>query len=166
VPRLNATVADVRALVHALRPPHLDEFGLAASVVELAARLSTPEVPVLADARDIPELSAAVDVAAYRIIAEALTNAVRHASASSVRVVVTIEGGSLAIEVRDDGRGVPDEPMPGLGLASMRLRAEELGGTLRMSTGQAGTSVLARIPLVSPSSAGAGAVPRVPVRLS
>ena len=166
VPRLNATVADVRTLVHALRPPNLDEFGLSASVLELAARLSTPEVPVLAEVADVPELSAAVDVAAYRIVAEAVTNAVRHARASLVRVVLTTDGSSLAIEVTDDGCGVPAEPVPGLGLSSMRLRAEELGGALRISTGEAGTSVLARIPMASPSSAGAGSVPRVPVHLS
>ena len=99
-------------------------------------------------------------------VAEAVTNAVRHARASLVRVVLTTDGSSLAIEVTDDGCGVPAEPVPGLGLSSMRLRAEELGGALRISTGEAGTSVLARIPMASPSSAGAGSVPRVPVHLS
>lgn len=165
VPRLNATVADVRALVHELRPPNLDEFGLAASVLELAARLSTPEVPVRAEVADVPGLSAALDVAAYRIVAEAVTNAVRHARASHVDVSLTAAGSSLVIEVTDDGCGVPAEPVRGLGLTSMRLRAEELGGELRISTTEAGTSVLARIPMVQPSRTAADAL-QVPVRLS
>jgi signal transduction histidine kinase len=151
VPRLNATVGDVRSLVHELRPPNLDEFGLAASVHELAARMSTPEVLVKANIAGLPELSAALDVAAYRIVAEAVTNAVRHGEASEVTVRLAVAAGTLEIEVTDDGRGLPAEPVPGLGLASMLLRAEELGGELRVSTQAGGTSVLARIPVAAPA---------------
>jgi two-component system NarL family sensor kinase len=152
VPRLNATVGDVRSLVHELRPPSLDELGLTTSVRELAARMSTPDVPVHANVVNLPEFSAAVDVAAYRIVSEAVTNAVRHARASRVDVRLSLEGSSLDIQVTDDGCGLPSEPVPGLGLTSMRLRAEELGGELQVSTSKAGTSVLARIPRTPPPS--------------
>lgn len=148
-PRLNATVGDVRALVHELRPPNLDEFGLAASVAELAVRMSTPEVAVNADVPQLMGLSAALDVAAYRIVAEAVTNAVRHAGASVVDVRLAVMGNTLELEVSDDGCGLPADPVPGLGLASMRLRAEELGGELTVSTGSGGTRVNAQLPLTA-----------------
>jgi signal transduction histidine kinase len=150
-PRLNAIVGDLRALVHDLRPPALDEFGLAVSVEQFANRMSTPAVPVRAEVTDLPRLSAALDVAAYRIIAEAVTNAVRHAAPSRVEVRLTEADGALEIDVTDDGRGLPDQPVPGLGLSSMRRRAEELGGELAVVSGQAGTSVRARIPLMQPA---------------
>jgi two-component system NarL family sensor kinase len=157
VPRLNAAVGDVRALVHELRPPSLDELGLPTSVRELAARMATPEVPVLTDVSSLPELSAAVDVAAYRIVSEAVTNAVRHAGASHITVRVAAARRGLDIEVADDGCGLPGNPAHGLGLTSMRLRAEELGGELRISTSAAGTTVRARIPIAPPPAAPAAA---------
>ncbi len=147
VPRLNAAVGDLRALVHDLRPPTLDEFGLAAAVSEFAARMSTPEVSVRAEVGDLPELSAALDVAAYRIVGEAVTNAVRHADASQVVVSLTVTGTILDVVVTDDGSGLPAEPVPGLGLGSMQLRAEELGGELTVSATSAGVAVVARIPV-------------------
>ncbi len=159
VPRLNAAVADLRALVHDLRPPDLDEFGLAASLRELAARLSTDEVSVRVDASAIPSMSAALDVAAYRIVAEAVTNAVRHARAREVLAQVSADDRELLISVRDDGVGMAPEREPGLGLSSMRLRAEELGGQLRITTGSEGTRIQARIPL-APTSLGRGVEPR------
>ncbi|WP_166872704.1 sensor histidine kinase [Salinibacterium sp. ZJ450] len=162
-PRLNQAVGDVRALVHELRPPTLDEFGLAASVHELAARMSTPAVPVTADVPDLAGLSAALDVAAYRIVAEAVTNAVRHAGGSSVQVRLAVAGGNLEIEVFDDGRGLPAEPVPGLGLTSMRLRAEELGGELCLATSALGTRLSARIPLATQVPAERPVPTRLPV---
>jgi len=88
-------------------------------------------------------------VAAYRIAQEALTNVVRHADAHTcvVRLKLDEAAGLLCLEVRDDGKGLPSQRRAGVGLNSMRERAEELGGTLTLallSTG--GTSVLARLP--------------------
>ena len=85
VPRLNAAVADVRALVHELRPPMLDELGLAAAVRELGDRLSTGTTKVQVSADEIAGLPAAVEVAAYHIAGEATGNAVRHAGAGHRR---------------------------------------------------------------------------------
>ncbi|QNN54353.1 sensor histidine kinase [Nocardioides mesophilus] len=164
VPRLNAAVAEVRALVNELRPPTLDELGLASAVRELTARLSTPDTEVrtateglaegladgLADGGGRP-LPAAVEVAAYRIAGEAATNAVRHAAARHVDVLLHREPDRLRVEVRDDGTGLRDGAPRGVGLTSMRMRAEELGGTLTVSTSPHGTTVTASLPLSDPT---------------
>jgi|1186.fasta_scaffold05061_2 two-component system NarL family sensor kinase len=146
VPRLNAAVADVRALVHELRPPMLDELGLAAAVRELGDRLSTGTTKVRVVADEIAGLPAAVEVAAYHIAGEATGNAVRHAGAATVAVSVCDAGEWVRIEVVDDGRGLPDRPRAGVGTTSMRERAEELGGQLRINSGPLGTTVTALLP--------------------
>jgi two-component system, NarL family, sensor kinase len=147
VPRLNATVADVRALVHELRPPTLDELGLATAVHELADRLSTGRTRVQAQAGQLPELPAAVEVAAYHIAGEAAGNAVRHAGAATVRIRLSVAGDALEVQVADDGHGLPIAPRPGLGTTTMRERAEELGGRLDLRSGVGGTTVTATLPL-------------------
>lgn len=157
VPRLNAAVADVRALVNDLRPPTLDELGLASAARELAGRLSTSSTRVEVDVDDLGELPAAVEVAAYRITAEAVTNAVRHAGAARVDVRLYRSGDDMIVEVADDGRGIAPpadgaarQDGAGVGLGSMRERAEELGGTLGVTAGTAGgTCVRAVLPLAT-----------------
>ncbi|MFF4990918.1 sensor histidine kinase [Streptosporangium saharense] len=126
-----AAVADVRTLVDGLRPPALDTLGLLGALRAHAVRQPPGlRVTVLTPERLGP-LPAATEVAAYRIAAEALANARRHAGASGARLRVEVSAGTLTLEVADDGdglRAVPDE-RAGLGLASMRERALELGGT-------------------------------------
>ncbi|WP_167137924.1 histidine kinase [Diaminobutyricimonas sp. TR449] len=163
VPRLNSAVADVRALVHELRPPTLDDFGLTVSLRELAVRMSTSGTPVQARIPELPELSAAVEVAVYRITAEAVTNAVRHARASVIQVDLTVDEQTLSVSVTDDGVGLPDDHVPGIGLRSMRERAEELGGELTVSSQAIGTSVRARIPITSEPDVPAVDIDRVGV---
>ena len=151
-PRINAVVADVRSLVHELRPPTLDELGLPAAVRELAARLSGTTTRVVVDVGELGDLPAAVEVAAYRIMGEAAANAVRHAGAATVRVLLDRRDGELVLEVRDDGRGLAAAvggPRTGVGLASMRSRCEELGGRFALASGPAGTTVTARMPLTA-----------------
>jgi signal transduction histidine kinase len=105
------------------------------------------EIAVEASPDPLPELPAAVEVAAYRIVAEALTNAVRHAGARTCRVRLRA-GAELVVEVVDDGRGLPRRIVRGTGLESMSARAGELGGSLRVERRRAGgTRVEARIPL-------------------
>lgn len=153
VPRLNAAVADVRALVHELRPPMLDELGLSSAVTALADRLGTHSTRVLVDDAALPELPAAVEVAAYHIAGEAMGNAVRHADASTVRVGLHVQEDQLEVTVTDDGHGLPERPRTGLGTTTMRDRAEELGGQLELRTGPRGTTVVARLPLGQPDTA-------------
>jgi signal transduction histidine kinase len=103
---------------------------------------------VTVEAEVFPALRAAVEVAAYRIAAEAVANAVRHAGASTCTVTLGLSGDDLLVEISDDGRGVPADAVPGVGSASMRERAAELGGTLDVTTAPGGgTTVRARLPL-------------------
>jgi signal transduction histidine kinase len=122
-----------------------------------------PEIDVHATGR-LDELPAAVEVAAYRIAAEAVTNAVRHAGATRVEVRLHRGEHDLVVEVADDGRGLEGAAVPetggadgtGLGLASMHTRAEELGGALTVAGGPAsGTCLRAELPLV-PARAAVG----------
>ncbi len=148
--RARVAVSDVRRSVHALRPPALDELGLIPALRETAAQYSQNGLRVLVRAPDgLPPLPAAVEVAAYRIVQEALTNVVRHAGARecTVRFHLDSEAGLLRLEVEDDGRGMGEVDGSGIGMSSMRERAEELGGTCifePMATG--GTCVRAELP--------------------
>ncbi len=102
-------------------------------------------VTVLAE-NDPPALSAAAEVAAYRIVVEAPTNVVRHAQAYSVVVELAPRDGHLVVSIRDDGRS--GEPWtPGVGIASMRERSLQVGGTLQISATTGGGWVEARMPL-------------------
>ncbi len=93
-------------------------------------------------------MPAAVEVAAYRIVIEAVTNAVRHSAADTCAVSLRRDPDALRIEVTDAGVGVPQDPVQGVGLGSIRERAEELGGTYTLSSGPgSGTVVLVRLPL-------------------
>jgi signal transduction histidine kinase len=148
---VKTTIADIRRLVYALRPPVLDELGLVSAIREYAVRHNqSGGAAVAVDAPDdLPQLPAAVEVAAYRIALEALTNVARHAGAHGCTVrLSTVDGCWLAIEIEDDGVGLPAGTQAGVGIASMRERAAELGGEFRMEalpTG--GTKVRARLPL-------------------
>jgi signal transduction histidine kinase len=146
---VTAAVADVRRLVHDLRPPALDDVGLLGAVRQQAARLRAPGLTVTVDgAEDLDQLPAAVEVAAYRIASESLTNVARHASATTCRVRLEIEDGDLIVEIIDDGIGIPAGTPSGVGLVSLRERAAELGGDCRIECpGDHGTMVRARLPL-------------------
>jgi signal transduction histidine kinase len=146
---LNA-IADIRRLVYALRPPALDELGLISAVREQAAQYGSDQLAITLDAPErLPALPAAVEVAAYRIVQEALTNVVKHACARTCTVQIQLLGQgmhrTLSLEVRDDGVGLPAQPRAGIGLNSMRERAGELGGELTMNSGR-GTRVSAYLP--------------------
>jgi signal transduction histidine kinase len=140
-----AATAEVRRVVYELRPAALDELGLIGSIREQAAQCSQAGIAVEVSAEELGDLSAAIEVAAYRIVAEALTNVMRHARATSCRVSLR-RGAMLRLEVADDGRGLASST-PGVGTATMRERAEELGGSMRIETSTAGTTVTAELPL-------------------
>ncbi len=139
--RTQAAVADVRRLVYALRPPALDELGLLSALSEQAAQYSQNGLSVSLDAPEkLPPLPAAVEVAAYRIAQEALTNVVRHARATAcvLRLSFDERAGMLCVEVRDNGRGLGPGRGRGVGLQSMRERGEELGGSCAVESLSAG----------------------------
>jgi two-component system, NarL family, sensor kinase len=147
-------IADVRRVVYELRPPALDELGLVGALREQALRLSGPDggdsLRVTVEAPEmVPSLPAAVEVAAYRIATEALTNVIRHADARQCVVRVALNE-NLEVEVSDDGRGL-GSASPGVGLTSMRERADELGGSCSVGRGATGgTLVRAELPLEGP----------------
>lgn len=151
-----SAVTDIRRLVYALRPPALDDLGLVGAIRETAAQyganglLVSVEIP-----KELPPLPAAVEVAAYRIAQEAMTNVARHAAATKCSVSLTLdeETGMLRLEIADDGRGLSRERGPGVGLSSMRERAEELGGSCVVeSPPGGGTRARASLPCVSSTS--------------
>ena len=160
---IRRTVVDVRRLVEGLRPPALDELGLAGACAQAVERLTAGSglAATVHASDDLPALPAAVEVAAYRIVVEAVTNTVRHARARRCRVSIAYIPGGLAIEVSDDGTGLVASGLPGHGLAIMRERAEELGGTVTVRDGSPGVTVQARLPAVN-APAQLPSVPAVP----
>ena len=151
-----SVISDIRRLVYNLRPPALDELGLVGAIREYVARLDTdaPQgasaLSVTVDAPEsLPQLPAAVEVAAYRIAQEALTNVIRHAQAHSCRVRLRADD-VFEVEVSDDGVGGAAGRRAGVGLASMRERAEELDGTFTIGPAwPTGTRIVARLPLAA-----------------
>ncbi len=141
-----AAVEDVRRLAHDLRPPSLDDLGLAAALRDRAERLVARSFALTFTAADIPEpLPAAVEVAAYRIGCEAVLNAVRHASPTRCLVELRGVGGGLSLTVKDDGVGIAaGTATASVGLRSMRERAEELGGTIEIG-GRPGAGTVIRV---------------------
>ena len=153
--RARGDISEIRRLVEGLRPPALDQLGLVSALQQRAAdqafgvREGGGQLrwTVVADDQVEP-LPAAVEVAAYRIVVEAVNNALRHSGAASCEVSLAREDGMLAVRVRDDGVGMAENPGVGVGLTSMRERAEELGGTCTITSERgAGMVVEARLPI-------------------
>jgi signal transduction histidine kinase len=153
---IQTSVKNIRQLAYELRPPALDEMGLVGAIKALAAHRGEgdenvrPRLDVVAP-DSIAPLPAAHEVAAYRIAAEAFANVLRHARARTCTIRITIDT-ALTLEVVDDGVGLSPGGRAGVGVLSMRERAEELGGTLMIESerGQ-GTTVRAQLPLVKDS---------------
>jgi signal transduction histidine kinase len=143
---IQAAIADIRRLVYDLRPPALDELGLVGAIRERAAQQTMPaerdgapglRIDVVA-LDHLSALPAAVEVAAYRIVQEALANVTHHAHAHRCSICLECSQETLQIEVTDDGTGLPVGYHAGVGLLSMRERAEELGGTCEISQAPGG----------------------------
>lgn len=146
-------IAGIRRIVYDLRPLALDELGLVTALREDGGRFSLrgPGLVVSVEAPDdLPALPAAVEVAAYRIALEAMTNAARHSGARLCSVRIALNDG-LDLEITDDGRGLPPNFRPGVGVSSMRERAHELGGTFAIErAASAGTRIRVHLPLEQP----------------
>jgi signal transduction histidine kinase len=159
------TVADVRRLVYNLRPPSLDELGLVGAIREHVqnSEQSGLKTTIIAPPDGLPPLSAAVEAAAYRIVLEAFTNVVRHAEARSCWIELKVgEIGdwrleinkhpisnlqSLILQIQDDGVGLRENGRHGIGLTSMRERAEEVGGSCEVVSSGKGVRVTAVLPI-------------------
>ena len=158
---IEATLADLRRIVYDLRPPALDQLGLGGALDAFAVACESGEMgdtqrnlTIRREMPDkLPSLPAAVEVAAYHIGREALANVVHHSQAQHCTLRLAVdegESGHLHLSVQDDGQGFAETTRAGVGLASMRERAAELGGTctIEASPGK-GTRVAAELPLGS-----------------
>jgi two-component system NarL family sensor kinase len=144
------TVQNIRHIVHTLRPPSLDVLGLVPALQAHFGQVATPRslsVQMITAPQNFPRLSAAVEVAAYRIVLEAVTNVINHAQAELCEVSLILENGNLKMQIKDDGSGLLKTRNHGIGLDSMRERAEELGGRFDISSSSQGTQVRAEIPV-------------------
>lgn len=151
------TITDVRRLVYDLRPPDLDEYGLLSALREYIHRRQTKSTTLrLHEPSTLPILPAAVEVATYRIVQEALNNALKHAQAREITVVLEVESAvvlqysqqkALRVEIADNGVGIALDHTIGIGLHSMRERAEELGGSCTITGDAHGTRVVAYLPI-------------------
>jgi signal transduction histidine kinase len=145
-----ATLQDVRRLAVELRPKVLDDFGLVPALERLTESFSEQtgikvDFESQAGAERVP---AEVETAIYRIVQESLTNVVKHAHAQRVSILVTRKDGALTAVVEDDGRGFDTtETGDGFGLEGMRERVALLDGRLAVESGEAGTTLVAEVPL-------------------
>lgn len=146
---VRSAIAEVRRLVDDLRPPAIDEVGLVGAIRQRAVGLSGEVAIEVSGPESLPTLPAAVEVAAYRIASEALTNIVRHSGATRCRIAVALDG-AFELTVADNGTG-PGNVGPttrGVGWSSMRERASELGGSCTItSRPEGGLLVRAVLPL-------------------
>ncbi len=147
-------IANLRAIIADLRPSLLDDVGLRAALDALLDRRRDDALTIDCEI-SLPDQLASrtavhrdLETTIYRLVQESLTNVVKHADASRVDVSVTTEDTAVVVEVHDDGRGFDTaESTAGFGVAGMRERVFLLGGTLTITSGQAGTCVKAQIPL-------------------
>ncbi|HEY9377715.1 MAG TPA: ATP-binding protein [Jiangellaceae bacterium] len=148
-----SAVREIRRVIDALRPSALDRHGLAGAVRETASGLGLghpggPEFALEVD--DLPTLAAPVEEAVYRIVAESLTNVVRHSGARTCSVRLSRSDGDLCVAIQDDGSGIQQARDDGVGLESMRRRAAEVGGRVSVAVARPhGTVVTALLPLRS-----------------
>jgi signal transduction histidine kinase len=151
IAQIKEETTKLRALIAELRPAALDEIGLRAAVESLVERASsahdfdvTADISLASD-EDGVRLAPEIESTAYRIVQEGLTNAGKHAGASSVEIRISEGDGAVEVTVRDNGRGFePSAPRTGFGLTGMRERVEMLGGKLAVESSAAGLGTLLR----------------------
>ena len=143
---LTTVLDELREIALGIHPAILAEGGLGPALKTLAHRCP---IPVELGVRDDRRLAESVEVAAYYVVSEALTNAAKHSGATKVEVEVEVHERTLRVAVRDDGAGGA-EPDQGSGLLGLKDRAEAIGGTLSLESGRdVGTSLIAELPLDS-----------------
>jgi signal transduction histidine kinase len=146
---IHDTLANVRELVYGLRPPMLDQLGLLGALADFAKQQDGRVTIRLDLPTALPRVSAAVEVAIFRIVQTALDNVTKHAQATCCDVQLRVDAQSTTLTITDDGIGIGDLHLPGVGLTSMQERAEELGGTFRVLPVQPhGTQIQVTVPLL------------------
>ena len=141
------TTRELRRIIHDLRPATLDDVGLNGALHELI-NINTATQFTLKLPAELPLLPAATEVALYRIAQEAITNIIKHAAATQATITLELTDDTAILTVQDDGQGLVTGGSRGVGLHSMRERAEELGGGILIQSNQPrGCRVTAKIPL-------------------
>lgn len=144
---LRQATTDIRGLVYDLRPPMLDDLGLIPAIKNFRHLDSSIHFEVIAPDL-IPPLSAAVEVAVYRIVSEAIHNVIKHAQATACEVAIEVETRLLTLTVTDNGTNSKTGYTRGVGLQSMQERAAELGGTFSIEPAKkSSTRLMVRLPL-------------------
>ena len=145
--QIQDTIGDIRRLVYELRPPALDDMGLVNAVRSYVDKQKIDGLKIsIDDSKGLSPLPAAVEVAAYRIALEGISNVIRHAQATVAVIRFSPEQDKLTVEIVDNGIGLP-EPIPvGVGMTSMRERAEELSGQLNLIPQSPGTLLRVCLP--------------------
>ncbi|WP_243297989.1 sensor histidine kinase [Bacillus litorisediminis] len=146
--QIKQLIQDIRRLVYSLRPSTLDELGLLSAIRELASQYKMGPIHFIVQGPEsCPPLPAAVEVAVFRIVQEAITNVVRHSGAKQCIIDITLDK-TLLLTVIDDGLGLSDNLQFGIGIKSMKERAEELGGSFYVHSPSAGgTEIKAELPI-------------------
>ena len=149
-------IDNLRGIISDLRPSLLDDIGLRPAVQALLERRRSQGLVIDATLslpdpdRESSGLSAELETTIYRLVQEALTNVVKHAQATRVRVTVALTETAVSVEIQDDGRGFdPAARTSGFGLSGMRERVYLAGGSLEMTSDAKGTRVRARVPVQS-----------------
>jgi len=142
----DVAVGEVRRIIDGLRPAVLDEIGLAGAL-RRQALLRQARVRLDVKVAELPELAPALETAVYRIAEEAVTNVTRHALAQHAWITLDVDPDCLRLSVTDDGRGFDPGDRPGIGIASMRQRAQSHGGSLEVRSTTSGTQLVATLPI-------------------
>jgi signal transduction histidine kinase len=155
---IDHTIQQVRSISYLLHPPLLDEIGLKSALewyVEGLTKRSGIEISIQFDPPEFPRLAPEIEMTVFRIVQEALTNVFRHAEAHKAEVMVTLQDNEVLTRICDDGKGIEplvSELQPqglGVGIAGMKQRVKEFGGTLKLVRSDPGTIVQASIPAAS-----------------
>ena len=158
-------ISETRTISHLLHPPVLDETGFASAASWFVTGFSQRSgIPVTLDLpSNLPRLPNEVEIALFRVLQESLTNVHRHSGSKSAEIFLKTGVRQVTLEVRDHGHGIPqprlqrmqmDGTQTGVGLAGMRERVRELGGTFEIRSDRAGTAICVSIPLITASDAG------------
>ncbi len=152
---IDSVIKQVRSMSHLLHPPLLDEVGLYSALQTYAEGLTSRSginTTIEVEPIDFPRLSPDLEIAIFRIVQEALTNVFRHSGARTAKVRLAAERERLVINVRDDGKGIPEQIQRfhggsiGVGLSGMRQRIKDFGGELLLQNANPGTSLTTIIP--------------------
>jgi two-component system sensor histidine kinase UhpB len=144
---VRASLEDVRRIALELRPEALDELGLVSALAVLGERLAQRAGLTVEQTIDssLPELDPDVELVVYRVAQEALTNVARHARVDRARLRVSLDAGTLTMEVSDAGRGRPADGTPSTGIRGMQERAALIGGRLEVGPGEHGRGCRVRL---------------------